>query len=137
MLRSRKYLLIGLVALNVIAALLLALSRTDYRVDLSSVVEIWGDVVRDVDRFGRTITSVSIEKEIEIGNEIAKSFHPVVDQKLQAYVEEVGQALTGQARRRNIPYRFHVIDWSVVNAFAVAGGHVLITKGMLTRSTSR
>jgi TPR repeat protein/Zn-dependent protease with chaperone function len=131
MLKSRKYLLIGLIAINAIAAVLLALSRTDYRVDLSSVVEIWGDVIRDADKFGRTLTTVSIEKEIEIGNEIAKSFHPISDENLQKYINEVGQTLTAHVRRRGIPYKFQVIDWPVVNAFAVAGGHIYITTGML------
>ncbi|MGI9568827.1 MAG: hypothetical protein ACR2PH_03610, partial [Desulfobulbia bacterium] len=85
----RKLSLICTVALFVCAWVLLAFSETSYKVSFSSVLEVWGDLVRDVDSIGLTLTRVSKEQEMEFGNSIAKEFeHQLVyDQKLQKYVD--------------------------------------------------
>ena len=62
----RNVLLVGICLLTATAMGLLAMSRTDHQVSLESVVELWGDIIRDVDRVGLTITRVSDEREIEI-----------------------------------------------------------------------
>jgi predicted Zn-dependent protease len=49
----------------------------------------------------------------------------------EAYVTAVGQMLLPHIRRKGIQYEFHVIDWSEINAFALPGGQIFITTGML------
>jgi len=125
---------IGVLSLS--AVILLELGDTDYEVGLDSAVEIWADVARDADFIGLRVTRVSAEREMEIGREIEDdalrwSWSRSVDQALQNYVEQVGQTLAPFAIRSGIEYRFHVIDAPYVNAFAIPGGGVFITTGML------
>jgi TPR repeat protein len=54
------------------------------------------------------------------------------NEALQGYIDDIGQELATHAKRRGIPYQFHIVDWPVANAFAVAGGHIYITRRMLT-----
>ncbi|MGH7372147.1 MAG: hypothetical protein ACREJK_09940, partial [Candidatus Methylomirabilales bacterium] len=60
---KRNVVLVGICLLTATAVGLLAVSRTDHEVSLESVVEIWADVIRDVDRLGLTMTRVSAERE--------------------------------------------------------------------------
>src|SRR5207253_9487695 len=53
------------------------------------------------------------------------------DPKLEAYVNEVGQALAKKTERPNLPWQFHVVDDSSVNAFALPGGSIFVTRGIL------
>ena len=120
--------------LMVAAGGLLAISETDYEVDLRSVVEIWGDLVRDVDRVGLTITRVSAKREMEIGRKIEEEMlrkRRHADNGLQAYVAGVGATLARHAQRKGISYRFYVLDSTVINAHATPGGGVYVTTGML------
>ena len=49
---------------------------------------------------------------------------------LAKYVDEVGQRLARQSHRNTLSYSFTVIDSSEVNAFALPGGHVYISRGI-------
>lgn len=53
------------------------------------------------------------------------------DTALQEAVAAVGEKLARHARRREIPYRFAVVESTEPNAFAVPGGQVYITRGLL------
>jgi Zn-dependent protease with chaperone function len=55
----------------------------------------------------------------------------VDDAGLQQYVNKVGAWIAQQCERPGLPWRFGVIDSAAVNAFAVPGGYVFITRGML------
>lgn len=55
------------------------------------------------------------------------------DAQLSAYVNSVGQRLAAISHRSDIPYHFAVVDSSVLNAFALPGGYVYITRGLLAR----
>src|SRR3990170_7831835 len=52
-------------------------------------------------------------------------------QGMQQYVEEIGQRLAAQSHRAGLEYRFTVIDSTDVNAFALPGGHVYVSRGLL------
>ena len=130
--RASKFVLAGCVALFVAAGALLWTSPTSYKVDFDAVLDIWGDVARDVDSFTKTATRVSVRKEIEVGDAIAKRLW--VKERTgrdQAYVEGVGQRIAAHARRQDIPFRFHVVESRDPNAWAVAGGHIYITTSLL------
>ena len=53
------------------------------------------------------------------------------DSGRQRYVRELGLRLAKLSERPNLPWTFRVIDDPVVNAFAVPGGYVYVTRGML------
>ncbi|MDD5393490.1 MAG: M48 family metalloprotease [Thiothrix sp.] len=53
------------------------------------------------------------------------------DASLQAYVSRIGQMIAAQSDRRNLPYRFTVLDDPAVNAFALPGGYIYVTTGLM------
>jgi predicted Zn-dependent protease len=107
-------------------------------VSFASVLEIWGDVLRDADQIGLRMTRVTDAEEMQLGRELAASspWPPAADASWQAYVQDVGQTLTPLVRRSGVRYEFHVIEWNAPNAFAIAGGQVYISTGMLARLES-
>lgn len=50
---------------------------------------------------------------------------------LQAYVNEVGQKVARNTERPEVRYTFTLLDSPVVNAFALPGGYVYVTRGLL------
>jgi Zn-dependent protease with chaperone function len=128
---QRKWLRAAILAMFVSVGGLLAISPTSYRVNFDALLDIWGDVIRDVDAVVRT-AHISTAMEIEIGDDIARSIWlrsgPA---QAQVYVSEVGQRVATGARRQELPWRFHVVDSSVPNAWAIPGGHVYFTTAML------
>jgi len=51
--------------------------------------------------------------------------------RLQAYVNEVGQKLARQSHRAGLPWTFTVLDSAEINAFALPGGYVYVTRGLM------
>jgi predicted Zn-dependent protease len=83
----------------------------------------------------REISLVSEGQEVQMGQEAAKqveqSLGLVKDEQLQAYVRRIGTELARQSERPQLPWRFGVIDDPVPNAFALPGGPVYITRGLM------
>lgn len=78
---------------------------------------------------------LSEDKEIALGREnhagIIKRYGLYKDQKLQDYIQSVGERLAAVSHRSNLIYRFTVLDSPTVNAFALPGGYIYITRGLL------
>lgn len=53
------------------------------------------------------------------------------DPKITAYVSAVGKKVAANSKLPTLPYSFHVINNKVINAFALPGGRVYVTKGLL------
>jgi predicted Zn-dependent protease len=53
------------------------------------------------------------------------------DPELQAYVSDIGQRMARISERPQLPWRFTVVDVPAVNAFAVPGGAIYVTRGIL------
>ncbi len=83
-------------------------------------------------------------QEIQLGKEadpqIVAQFGLVDDPQLGAYVERIGQEVLAKShlRRpetdpefRDTPFTFRVLDSPVVNAFALPGGYIYVTRGLL------
>jgi predicted Zn-dependent protease len=82
------------------------------------------------------LVQVSDQQEIALGEkafpQATQSMGGAVDDPpLQAYVDRVGRALARVSQRPNLPYTFTVINDSSPNAFALPGGKVAITRGLL------
>ena len=77
---------------------------------------------------------VSTEEEIEIGANLISGLlgaAPLVDDAdLQRYVNDVGYWIASQSKRKNLPWRFGVIDSDGINAFAAPGGYIVVTLGL-------
>jgi predicted Zn-dependent protease len=78
---------------------------------------------------------MSTAAEEEIGDEAADSVQNKLgyldDEDIQEYVQEIGERLARNSPRREIRYRFHVVEMIEPNAFALPGGHVYISRGLL------
>lgn len=53
------------------------------------------------------------------------------DPQLQAYVSALGKKLAATSDRPNVNYTFTVLDSPVINAFAVPGGYIYVTRGLV------
>ena len=58
--------------------------------------------------------------------------NPVKNEALQKYVNLVGTAVANNSKRSTIPYQFAVLDSPVLNAFAVPGGIVFVSRALVS-----
>ncbi len=75
------------------------------------------------------------EKEREIGKsafaKIAGKYGVVRDDAATAYLNKLGKSLAMYTERQEIEYFFAILDTDQVNAFALPGGFILITRGAI------
>jgi predicted Zn-dependent protease len=78
---------------------------------------------------------MSTVDEEKVGDEAAESVARTVgfldDEDIQAYVQDIGERLARNSPRREIRYRFHVVEMIEPNAFALPGGHIYVSRGLL------
>jgi predicted Zn-dependent protease len=83
----------------------------------------------------REIVLVSESQEVAMGQQAdvqtRKEYGVVDNAALQNYVQTMGRKLAAVSHRPNLEWHFTVVDSSVVNAFAIPGGYVYITRGIL------
>lgn len=83
----------------------------------------------------REFTLMSEAQEIAIGQEmdgqIIAEMGLYDDPDLQEYVSGIGLRLAQASERPNLPWKFTVVDSPVVNAFALPGGFIYLTRGIL------
>ncbi|MDE0884447.1 MAG: M48 family metalloprotease [Myxococcota bacterium] len=74
--------------------------------------------------------------EIQQGNEAARVVEEQIglvdDPELRNYLDQLGQSLAAHSPRSQIVYRFEVADMPEANAFALPGGHIYVSRGLLT-----
>lgn len=79
---------------------------------------------------------MSEEQEIAMGRqahgEVLKQYSLYDDKELQDYVQRVGRSVAGKSHRSELIYRFHLLDSTEINAFALPGGYIYITRGLLS-----
>ena len=78
---------------------------------------------------------MSESQEIALGRtsdaEVRKQYKVYANPALQSYVNHVGQEIAAHSHRPYLDYHFTVIDSAEINAFALPGGYVYITRGIL------
>jgi len=78
---------------------------------------------------------MSENQEIAVGRQndaqVKKQYKVYGSKPLQDYVNSVGQRIARQSHRPNLQYHFTVLDTAEINAFALPGGYVYITRGIL------
>lgn len=78
---------------------------------------------------------LSEAEELAIGRqqdaEIRREMGVYDDPALQNYVTEIGQELARASHRPNLPWTFTIVDSPAINAFALPGGYIYVTRGIL------
>jgi predicted Zn-dependent protease len=77
-----------------------------------------------------------LEKGKEMHEEMVEDEPLYTEEKLVAYVNRVGQKLAAVSHRPELEYTFTIIDSQDVNAYALPGGYVYITRGLMTYLTT-
>lgn len=83
----------------------------------------------------RELSLVGEGREIAIGrdaaNQVSRTAGIVADSALEAYVSAIGHELAATSERPDLPWSFQVVDDPGVNAFALPGGFIYVTRGIL------
>ena len=83
----------------------------------------------------REFVAISEAQELSIGREadveIRSQMGVYADEGLQAFVEEVGRSLAAVSHRPDLDWNFAVVDSPAVNAFALPGGYIYLTRGIM------
>ena len=83
----------------------------------------------------RQLVFTSEADEIAMGQQadpqIIAQFGLYADSSLQRFINEKGKQMAAISHRPNLEYHFRVIDSEVLNAFAVPGGYVYFTRGIM------
>jgi predicted Zn-dependent protease len=82
------------------------------------------------------LSLVSESQEIQMGQqsaqEVAQTIGIYKDDKIQSYISSLGKSIAVKSERPNLPWEFHVVDDASVNAFALPGGFIYVTRGLMT-----
>jgi predicted Zn-dependent protease len=88
----------------------------------------------------RELMLYSEEGEIALGQQtdqqIRQQYGLYDDAKLTAYVRDIGLAMVPYTHRPQLEYHFSILDTPVANAFAVPGGYIYVTRGLLAMMNS-
>jgi predicted Zn-dependent protease len=88
----------------------------------------------------RELNLMSESQEIALGkqsdSQIRQEMGILTDQGLQQYVDRVARPLAAGSERPSLPWTFAVVDAPAVNAFALPGGYVYVTRGILAHLNS-
>jgi len=89
---------------------------------------------------GNELMLVSEAQEIQMGQQADAAVVATIglypDPVWQRYIQQFGARLAATSERPNLPWTFRVVDDPVVNAFAIPGGFVYVTRGLLAHLTS-
>ena len=106
-------------------------------IDFGSILNKAIDTGRQLQDANRGFTQ---DQEVALGDGLAAGFLGAAplrkDPQMQRYVNRVGQWLAMHSGRPDLPWTFGVVDTETVNAFAMPGGTVLVTYGLMRRLNS-
>ena len=127
-------------ALAVLAAAAVALPVHAQLGNIGNILEFGKKAVEVGTKVQEATKEYSIDEEIALGEGITSGFlgatklHP--DERLQRYVNRVGRWLASQTEKPDLPWTFGVIDTETINAFAMPGGTVIVSHGLVKRLAS-
>jgi len=121
--------------IQILAACAFALSSAAaHAIDFGSLINQAIETGKQLQEANRDFTP---EEEVALGEGLASGFLGAAplrqDPNLQRYVNRVGKWLAMHSGRPDLPWTFGVVDTETVNAFAMPGGTVLITYGLVKR----
>lgn len=124
-----------------LAALVLAAANpAQAQFDIGRMLDLGKKAVEVGQKVGEASKEYTVEEEVALGEGLTSGFlgavrlHP--DERLQRYVNRIGRWLASQTERPDLPWTFGVIDTDTINAFAMPGGTVVVSYGLVKRLTS-
>jgi len=83
----------------------------------------------------------SVQDDIRLGRQehpkMLEAFGGEYDNaRLQSYVERVGRQLATHTEYQQFPYHFTLLNTSIVNAFALPGGYVYVSRGLMALASN-
>lgn len=88
----------------------------------------------------RELALMSEQQEIQLGGQAAEQIGGSIglypDERVQRYVADIGKRMAVKSERPNLPWSFQVVDDATVNAFALPGGYIFVTRGIMTHLNS-
>ncbi len=84
------------------------------------------------------LRSEDVDRKVgeEASEDVGSMLGLIEDPKLSAYVSELGMRLARHAPRRRFSYKFGIVDQDAPNAFALPGGHIYVSRGLLVLTNS-
>jgi len=103
---------------------------------LIATITVFTDCARNPVTGKKQVVLMSESQEIAMGKEadpqIVAQFGLYEDSSIQRFISEKGKQMAGISHRPKLDYTFRVLNSEVVNAFAVPGGYVYFTRGIMT-----
>jgi len=92
------------------------------------------------EKIGKGLNFFSQNQEIELGRSYSSQLNGelelINDPHITGYVEEMGRRIVGVSLRRDLDYRFFVVNTKEVNAFALPGGFIYVNRGLIETTES-
>jgi predicted Zn-dependent protease len=84
------------------------------------------------------LNMISEAEEVKLGSESAPRFikqmgGEVPDAEIRRYVSRIGRNLAGACERPHLPWEFFVVDSAMLNAFALPGGKVFVSRRLMIK----
>lgn len=115
-------------------------SRTPLLLATVMLILTMASCVKDPVTGRSTLNFMSESQEIQMGasthEAVVQSMGLYDDESWRKYINGIGQEIANVSQRSNLEYTFNVVDSPVVNAFALPGGWVYFTRGILAHFNS-
>ena len=117
----------GRIAVTRLGQLVAAIALSfGWSVAVASANDLFGPFISEADE-----ARIGAEQHEQVLAEFGGAYD---DPALAAYVDSVGQFLALTSERPNVKFTFTVLNSPIVNAFALPGGYVYVTRGLLALS---
>jgi predicted Zn-dependent protease len=88
----------------------------------------------------REVILMSTEQEVRAGaqaaEQVAEEIGLVRNAELERYIEQLGARVAAYSPRKDVTYKFAIADMPETNAFALPGGWIYVSRGLLTLANS-
>lgn len=102
---------------------------------LTATVMLFSQCARNPVTGKRQVALISEDQEIAMGKEadpqIIAEYGLYEDANLQSFINQKGKEMAAISHRPNLDYQFRIVDSDILNAFAVPGGYVYFTRGIM------
>ncbi len=123
-----------------IAAFLAAVIPAHAQFDIGRALDFGKKALDTSKKLQEANREYSNEEEVALGDGITSGFLGAAplhrSENLQRYVNRVGRWLAMHTERPDLPWTFGVLDTDTINAFAMPGGTVLVSHGLVKRLQS-
>jgi predicted Zn-dependent protease len=139
----RRLIAAAILIAGCVALYFLQRAKSEAPISPAPVLYLVADTEREASRIPLVLTRISDDEENQIGAQIAKEYgltnpHRFENDKtgdaqtIEKYLNTVGYLLTPQVQRHAVRYHFYLDDDpSLVNAFALPGGSVVVGRGLM------